>query len=79
MGDTRNFERVAENYLQALMTARQDAGEVVRELEGTAAYLLEEGQAELAEALRQVIVRRLTPLDRASGFNPAPDPAGDEG
>ncbi len=79
MDDTRNFERVAENYFQALMTARQDAGEVARELEGTATYLLDEGQAELAEALRQVIVRRLTPLAGALTLNPAPGPAGDQG
>ncbi len=61
MAVERDYERAAESYLQALLRSHASPQEVVQELESTAAYLNQEGQADLARALRAVIARRLRP------------------
>ncbi len=61
MDERRNYHRAAENYFQALLRSRRNERDVAQELEATATYLNDEGQMELAEALHEVIIRRLAP------------------
>jgi hypothetical protein len=54
MDQDRTYDRVAENYFQALLRSGRDALDAARDLEDAAAFLAAEGQLELAQALREI-------------------------
>ena len=58
MDQDRTYDRIAENHFQALLRSGRDALEAARDIEDAAAFLAAEGQWELAQALRQICLKR---------------------
>jgi hypothetical protein len=72
MDQNRTYDRVAENYFQALLRSGRDVREAARDIEDAATFLAAEGQLELAQALREVCLKyRSAEASRMiSGQNP---------
>ena len=60
MDRNRTYDRVAENYFQALLRSGHDTLEAARDMEDAAAFLAAEGQLDIAQALREISLRQRT-------------------
>ena len=60
MDRNRTYDRVAENYFQALLRSGHDTREAARDMEDAAAFLAAEGQLEVAQALREISLKHRT-------------------
>jgi len=60
MDRNRTYDRVAENYFQALLRSGHDTLEAARDMEDAAAFLAAEGQLEVAQALREISLKHRT-------------------
>jgi hypothetical protein len=57
MDQDRTYDRVAENYFQALLRSGRDTLDAARDMEDAATFLATEGQLELAQALREISLK----------------------
>ena len=54
MDQNSTYDRVAENYFQALLKSGHDTRHAATEIDDAAAFLAAEGHLEIAEALRMI-------------------------
>lgn len=57
MHATAEYERVAQSHFDALLQSGREPAEAIGQLEAAASFLDGEGQLELAQALREVMMR----------------------